>query len=112
MNPNYIEYKEKEYIRFSLTAANFENYNAEFDRLGMNLSKRAELLTKIAETVFPSANFNGKEVKAQIQQILATTKGKLTPAMIPPGESESLKNNNTLLKSLSVFVCNINVKKS
>lgn len=95
--------KEKEYIRFSLTAANFENYNAEFDRLGMNLSKRAELLTKIAETVFPSANFNGKEVKAQIQQILATTKGKLTPAMIPPGESESLKNNNTLLKYLNTL---------
>lgn len=93
----------KEFIRFSLTASNFENYNAEFDRLGMNLSKRADLLTDIAETVFPNANFNKILVKSQIQKILATTKGRLTPAMIPPGESESLRNNNALLKYLNTL---------
>ena len=93
----------KKYTRYNLQANNFENYNQEFDRLGMNLSARAELLTKISKKIFPASTFDIKLVKKSIQAILMQTNGKLTPATVPPGESNQLQNNNMLLRYLNTL---------
>lgn len=87
--------------RYNLQYNNFENYNQEFDRLKMNLSQRAELLTKIAEKIFPSTMFDFKQIKFTIQNILKGDGGKLVQAPVTPGESSQLANNNALLRYLN-----------
>lgn len=92
--------------RYNLQANNFENYNQEFDRLKMNLSQRAELLTKIAEKIFPSTMFDFKQIKFTIQNILKADGGKLVQAPVSPGESSQLANNNALLRYLNRLALN------
>jgi hypothetical protein len=94
------------YTRYNLQANNFENYNQEFDRLKMNLSQRAELLTKIAEKIFPSSMFDFKQIKFTIQNILKGDGGKLVQAPVPPGESTQIANNNALLRYLNRLALN------
>lgn len=90
--------KVKQFSRYSLINTNFENWNQEFDRLKFNVNQRANLLTQIAQIIFPYQEFNPNEVKSEIKSILAKTKGRLAPAEIPPGVTKQLEHNTDLLR--------------
>jgi F0F1-type ATP synthase delta subunit len=88
----------EQYSNYNLVNTNFDNWNSEFDRLKLNLDSRTEILTKVAEVIFPIKGFNFDKVKSNIKKILSTTKGKILPAAVPNGESKSLENDIPLMR--------------
>ena len=68
-----------------------------------NMTERKKDAEGNTKKIFPASTFDIKLVKKSIQAILMQTNGKLTPATVPPGESNQLQNNNMLLRYLNTL---------
>ena len=95
--------KQEPLFNYELTHTRFDNWNNEFDRLGFDIDKRAEVLANVASVIYaPGINavnpeFPLEKVKADIKSILSKTKGLLRTAD-PEQDGERIPANSEILR--------------
>ena len=94
--------KKEPLFNYELTHTRFDNWNNEFDRLGFDIDKRAEVLANVAAVIYaPGINavnpeFPLEKVKADIKSILSKTNGLLKQADADKDGEKFLPNNELI----------------
>lgn len=89
---------------YDLLNTKTNNWNTEFDRLKMDVDKRAEVLSKMASIIYApgiraTEEFPFEKVKEDIKKILEKTDGRLSLGQVKPDkDGETFNNNSDLIR--------------
>jgi hypothetical protein len=89
---------------YDLLNTKTNNWNTEFDRLNMDVDKRAEVLAKMASIIYSpgvraTEEFPFEKVKEDIKKILEKTDGSISLGQEKPDkDSETFSNNSELIR--------------